>query len=321
VFRRQDRFDNEHPSYVGDVGIGLNPALKQGVAEADLLIAIGARLGDMTTGGYTLLDLPAPKQRLVHVHADIAELGRVFQPSLAINASPIGFAAALAGMAPVENPPWAGWRAGLREAYESWQRPVSPPGALNMSEIVQALRQRLPDEAIFTNGAGNFATWLHRFNRFRALATQAAPTSGSMGYGFPAAVAAKLRWPDRPVVCFAGDGDFLMTGQELATAVQFGANVVTLVVDNGMYGTIRMHQEREYPGRVHATALRNPDFAALARAYGAHAELVERTVDFMPALERALDAGKPALLHLKIDPEAITPRQSLAEIRAAALKR
>jgi acetolactate synthase-1/2/3 large subunit len=321
VFRRQDRFDNEHPAYVGDVGIGLNPALRKGVEEADLLVAIGARIDDMTTGGYTLLDMPAPKQRLVHVHADIAELGRVFQPTLAINASPIGFGAALAAMPPVANPPWRAWRDGLRQAYDAWQKPVTPPGPLNMSEIVRRLRERLPDEAIFTNGAGNFATWLHRFNRFRRLGTQAAPTSGSMGYGFPAAVAAKLRWPDRPVVCFAGDGDFLMTGQELATAVQFGAAVVTLVVDNGMYGTIRMHQEREYPGRVHATALRNPDFAALARAYGAHAERVERTAEFMPAFERALDAGKPALLHLVLDPEAITPRQSLSEIRAAALKR
>ena len=321
VFRRQDRFDNDHRCYVGDVGIGLNPALKKAIDAADLLIALGARLGDMTTGGYTLLDIPAPKQRLVHVHADANELGRVFQPTLAINATPRGFIASIGGMAALPKPAWGKWRAELRTAYEAWQKPVNPPGALNMSEVVRALRERLPDDAVFTNGAGNFATWLHRFNRFRKLRTQAAPTSGSMGYGFPSAVAAKLRFPERPVVAFTGDGDFMMTGQELATAVQFGANVVVLVIDNGMYGTIRMHQEREFPGRVHATQLRNPDFAALARAYGAFSEKVERTDQFMPAFERALEAGKPALLHLKLDPEAITPRQSLSEIRAAALKR
>jgi acetolactate synthase-1/2/3 large subunit len=319
VFRRQDRFDNEHRCYVGDVGIGLNPVLKKAVDDADLLVALGARLDDMTTGGYTLLGIPAPKQRLVHVHADPNELGRVFQPSLAINASPRGFGASIGTMAPLPKPAWGAWRAALRAAYEAWQKPVNPPGALNMSAVVRSLRERLPDDAIFTNGAGNFATWLHRFNRFRKLATQAAPTSGSMGYGFPSAVAAKLRFPDRPVVAFTGDGDFMMTGQELATAVQFGANVIALVIDNGMYGTIRMHQEREFPGRVHATELRNPDFAALGRAYGAFAEKVERTEELMPAFERALASGKPALLHLKLDPEAITPRQSLSQIRAAAL--
>jgi acetolactate synthase-1/2/3 large subunit len=319
VFRRQDRFDNEHRCYVGDVGIGLNPALKKAVDTADLLVAVGARLGDMTTGGYTLLEIPAPKQRLVHVHADPNELGRVFQPTLAINASPRGFGAMVGTIATVPKPAWAKRRSELRAAYEAWQKPVTPPGALNMSEVVRRLRERLPDDAVFTNGAGNFATWLHRFNRFRKLRTQAAPTSGSMGYGFPSSVAAKLRFPERPVVAFCGDGDFMMTGQELATAVQFGANVIVLVIDNGMYGTIRMHQEREFPGRVHATELRNPDFAALGRAYGAFSEKVERTEEFMPAFERALEAGKPALLHLKLDPEAITPRQSLSEIRAAAL--
>jgi len=321
VFRRQDRFDNDHRCYVGDVGIGLNPELKKRVEAADLLIVIGARLDDMTTGGYTLLDVPAPKQSLVHVHADPNELGRVFQPKLAINASPRGFGSALAAMERLPQPRWSGWREELRAIYEAWQRPVNPPGALNMSEVVHELRARLPDDAVFTNGAGNFATWLHRFNRFRRLGTQLAPTSGSMGYGFPAAIAAKLRFPDRPVVCIAGDGDFQMTGQELGTAMQAGANVIVLVVDNGMYGTIRMHQEREFPGRVHATQLRNPDFAALARAYGAHAETVERTADFAPSLDRAIAARKPAVLHLKVDPEALTPRQSLSEIRAAALAR
>jgi acetolactate synthase-1/2/3 large subunit len=317
VFRRQDRFDNMHRCYVGDVGIGLNPELKKRVETADLLLVVGARLDDMTTGGYTLLKIPAPDQPIVHVHPDPEELGKVFQPLLAINASPRGFCAMLDGVATS-----TGRRKGLvaeaRAAYEAWQKPVRSPGRVQMSEIVASLRERLPPEAIMTNGAGNFATWMHRFHRYARLGTQLAPTSGSMGYGFPAAIGAKLRHRDRPVVCIAGDGDFLMTGQELATAVQYGADVVVLLVDNGMYGTIRMHQEREYPGRVHGTALQNPDFAALARAYGAVAATVERTEDFPAAFDKALAAKKPALIHIRLDPEAITPRQSLSEIRAAA---
>ena len=319
AFRRQDRFDNEHPCYAGDVGIGINPKLAKRVKEADLLMVIGARLGEMTTGGYTLIDLPTPSQKLVHVHADPEELGRVYQPWLAINATPRAVAHALAALAPMEKPRWAQQTEVARAEYEAWQKPPKSPGRIQMAEIVRWLDQHMPADTVYTNGAGNFATWLHRFHRYRGFGTQLAPTSGSMGYGFPAALGAKVTRPDRPAVCFAGDGDFQMTGQELATAVQYGLDVMVLVINNGMLGTIRMHQERHHPGRTIATDLVNPDFAALARAYGAHGETVERTEDFAAAFERARASGKPAVIELKLDPEALTPRQSLSEIRTEAL--
>jgi acetolactate synthase-1/2/3 large subunit len=319
AFRRQDRFDNEHPCYAGDVGIGINPKLAQRVKNADLLIVLGARLGEMTTGGYTLIDVPTPRQKLVHVHADAEELGRVYQPWLAINATPRTVAHALAALPPMENPRWAKWTEVAHAEYEAWQKPPKSPGKIQMAEIVRWLDAHMPADTVYTNGAGNFATWLHRFHRYRGFGTQLAPTSGSMGYGFPAALGAKATNRNRPAVCFAGDGDFQMTGQELATAVQYGLDVIVLVVNNGMLGTIRMHQERHHPGRTIATDLVNPDFAALARAYGAHGETVERTEDFAAAFERARASGKPAVIELKLDPEAITPRQSLSEIRAEAL--
>jgi len=318
-FRRQDRFGNAHPCYAGDVGLGVNPKLAARIKESDLLIVVGARLGEATSGGYTLVDIPVPRQRLVHVHPDPEELGRVYAPFLAINASPRAFAASLAVLAPVADPPWAATAAAAHAEYLAWQEPVRGPGDLQMSEIVRWLSEHLPDDAIICNGAGNFTTWVHRFYRYRRFGTQLAPTSGSMGYGFPAAVAAKLAYPDRTVVCVAGDGDFLMTGQELATVMQNELALIVLVVNNGMYGTIRMHQERHYPGRVVGTALYNPDFVALARAYGAHAELVVRTADFASAFERARASGKPALLELKLDPEALTISQTTAQIRAAAM--
>jgi acetolactate synthase-1/2/3 large subunit len=318
-FRRQDRFGNAHPCYAGDVGLGVNPKLAARIKESDLLIVVGARLGEATSGGYTLVDIPVPRQRLVHVHPDPEELGRVYAPFLAINASPRAFAASLAALTPVADPPWGASAAAAHAEYLAWQEPVPGPGALQMSEIVRWLSEHLPDDAIICNGAGNFTTWVHRFYRYRQFGTQLAPTSGSMGYGFPAAVAAKLAHPDRTVVCVAGDGDFLMTGQELATVMQNELALIVLVVNNGMYGTIRMHQERHYPGRVVGTALYNPDFVALARAYGAHAELVARTADFAPAFERARTSGKPALLELKLDPEALTISQTTSQIRAAAL--
>jgi acetolactate synthase I/II/III large subunit len=318
-FRRQDRFDNGHPCYAGDVGISINPELARRVREADLLIALGGRLGEKTTSNYTLLDIPTPRQRLIHIHPDPEELGRVYQPALAINATPRAFARAAAALAPIADPPWSAGTVAAHAAYLAYRRPVRSPGDLQMSEIVLWLDEELPPDAIFTNGAGNFAGWLHRFHRYRRFGSQLAPTSGSMGYGFPAAVAAKLVHPDRAVVCLAGDGDFLMTGQELATAVQQRLRVIVLILNNGMYGTIRMHQERDYPERVIATALHNPDFVALARAYGAYGELVERTADFAAAFRRAQAAPGPAVLELRLDPEAITPRQSLSEIRAAAL--
>jgi acetolactate synthase I/II/III large subunit len=317
VFRRQDRFDNGHPNYVGDVGIGINPKLQKRVQESDLLVVVGARLDEMTTGGYTLIDIPVPRQTLVHVHPGAEELGRIYHPTLAIHASPRRFVAELERVPPVDAPAWRGWRAEARAEYEAWQTPPRTVGAVQMGEIVGHLEKTLPEDAIVTNGAGNFATWAHRFHRYRRFGTQLAPISGSMGYGFPAAIAAKLRHPDRTVLCLAGDGDFLMTGQELATAVQWGAAVVVVILNNGMYGTIRMHQERHFPGRVHATDLQNPDFAALARSYGAHGETVERTEAFAAAFERALRSGKPALIDVKLDPEVITPRQTLSEIRAA----
>jgi acetolactate synthase-1/2/3 large subunit len=318
-FRRQDRFDNTHPCYAGDVGIGINPKLAERIKNADLLIALGPRLGEMTTGGYTLFDIPVPKQPLVHVHADAAELGRVYQPTLAINATPRAFARAAAALAPVERAPWAAATEAAHQDFLVYRKPPRSPGEIQMGEIMTWLDEHLPPDAIVTNGAGNFATWVHRFRRYRRFGTQLAPTSGSMGYGLPAAVAAKIVHPDRAVLCVAGDGDFLMTGQELATAVQRRLGIIVLVVNNGMYGTIRMHQERHHPGRVIGTDLHNPDFAALARAYGAYGERVERTADFPAAFERARAAGGPAILELPLDPEALTIRQSLSEIRTAAL--
>jgi acetolactate synthase-1/2/3 large subunit len=272
----------------------------------------------MATGGYTLIDIPTPKQRLVHVHPDPEELGRVYQPFLPINATARNFAAAAHLLVPVMGPAWAEDTSALHAAYLETLEPTRSPGELQMSEVVRWLDAHLPEDAIVTNGAGNYATWVHRFHQYRRFGTQLAPTSGSMGYGFPAAVAAKLVHPERPVVCFTGDGDFLMTGQELATAVQYRLGVVVLVANNGMYGTIRAHQERHYPSRVVGTDLVNPDFAALARAYGIHAERVDRSEDFPGALERARAAAGPALIELLTDPEALTPAASLSETRARA---
>jgi acetolactate synthase I/II/III large subunit len=317
-FRRQGLFDHRDPRYVGDLGLGPNPPLAARVREADLILAVGGRLGEIPTGGYTLIEAPRPKQRLVHVHADPDELGRVFQADLAINAGPAEFAAALEGLEPVAAPAWsAATRAGRRD-YESALDPGPPRAALDLAHVVRWLDERLPEDAILCNGAGNYTTWLHRFFRYKRYGTQLGPTAGAMGYGFPAAIAAKLRHPGRVVVAVAGDGCFLMNGAELATAVQYGANVVTLVVNNGMYGTIRMHQERAYPGRVVGTDLVNPDFVAYARAFGAHGALVERTEDFGPAFEAALAADKPALIELRTDPDLITPRTTLNEIRTQA---
>ncbi len=319
-FRRQDYFDNDSACYAGDVGIGINPALARRVGEADLLLVLGARLGEMPTGGYTLLDIPRPRQTLIHVHASAEELGRVYQADLAINAGPRAFADALSKVEPADGSGWRAWREDARRDYEAWQIAPRNAGALQMGEVVAFLREALPPDAIIANGAGNFAVWVHRFYRYRRFGTELAPTSGSMGYGAPAAVAAKLVHPERAVVAFCGDGDFLMTGQEFATAVQYGAAAVFVVVNNGMYGTIRMHQERAYPGRVSGTGLANPDFAAYARAFGGFGATVARTEEFAPAFEAARASGLPSILELRLDPEAITPRQSLSEIRAAALR-
>jgi len=315
-WRCEGHIDNTSSVYVGHLGLGPDPRLAQRVRDADVIVAIGTRLGDIETGGYSYFDIPRPRQRLIHVLPDPDELGRVFQPHVAIVSSPVRFATAVSTLEPLR-PVWSAETERARADYLDNLRHVSRDGVgVDMGEVMAWLRGRLPEDATITNGAGNFSVWAHRFYEFRRYGTQLAPQSGAMGYGVPAAIAAKLVHPERIVVCIAGDGDFSMTGQELVTAFQYGAPVVVLVVDNGMLGTIRMHQERHYPGRVSGTDLVNPDFAALGRAYGGHGELVERTEDFAAAFERALEADAPAVLHLVVDPEAITPRQTLSQIRS-----
>src|SRR5215470_11447513 len=320
TFRRGHLFDALHPCYAGDLGIGANPKLIARIKVADVVVLIGGRLGEMPSQGYTLFDIPNPRTQFVHVHPGAEELGRVYRPDLAIHASPTAFAAALEG---VEPPGAIKWREATSTAHEEYlaysEQPTKVPGAVNLGEVVAWLRGTLPPDAIVCNGAGNYAAWVHRFYRLRRFNTQLAPTSGSMGYGVPAAIGAKRLHPERTVVAFAGDGDFLMTGQEFATAVQYDLPVVIVVADNGMYGTIRMHQEREYPGRITATALRNPDFAAYARAFGGYGAVVEKTADFAPAFTEAVKSGKPAILHVKTDPEAITPTTTLAALREKAM--
>jgi acetolactate synthase-1/2/3 large subunit len=318
-FRCQDYFDNRHPNYIGHIGIGLPEPLRHRLATTDLMIVAGARLGEVTTGGYSLLEIPRPKQTLVHVHAGAEELGQVYQADLPINAAPRAFAAALSRLEPVDS---SAWRESMAQGHADYLKTIIPlpvPGPVQMGEIAAWLNKTLPDDALICNGAGNYATWMHRYFQYRGYRNQLAPTSGSMGYGLPSAVAAKLVHPDRVVVSMNGDGCFMMHGQELATAMQYGANIIAIVINNGMLGTIRMHQEREYPGRTANTGLRNPDFAALARAYGANGETVTSTEQFQPAFERALAANLPTVIEIKIDPEAITPVTTLTAIREAAL--
>ena len=326
AFRYQDLFDNRHPNYIGDVGIGVNPKLAQRIKDADLVIAVGARLGEMTTSGYTLLDAPLPTQSLVHVHSSAEELGRVYQAQLMINAGMQQFASRLAMMMPIEEPPWRETVGQARSDFEAWQqRPAVYAHAeprLDLWEVVQILARAVPKDAIITNGAGNFSVWAHRFWRYTGLRTQLAPTAGSMGYGVPAAIAAKIAAPERCVICFAGDGDFQMTGAELGTAIQYGAGVLFLVFNNCMFGTIRMHQEREFPGREHGTRLVNPDFAKIAEAYGIFGATADTTDGFAIALTQALafmrEKHLPAVVELRTDPEVITPNATLTAIRATA---
>jgi len=316
-FRCQDMVDNAADIYAGDLSVGGNPKLDARLKEADLILAVGARLGEVASGGYTLFEMPLPRQTLVHVHQDATELGRVLTPTVAINAAMAPFAATARALEPVAGG-WADWTRTLRADYLAWITPDACPGALDMGVVMQALNDALPDDAITTNDAGNFAAWLQRFYRYRKFRTQLGPGNGAMGYAVPAAVAAKAAAPTRPVVALVGDGGVLMTGNELATALQYGLDPVILVINNGMYGTIRTHQERAYPGRVSGTELRNPDFTAWAASFGAHAEKVATTDAFAPALERALGAGKAAVLELMLDPEALTTRASLSQIRAAS---
>ncbi|MCF8207480.1 MAG: thiamine pyrophosphate-binding protein [Methylotenera sp.] len=324
AFRFQDLFDNAHPNYAGDVGIGINPKLAARVKDADLILAIGPRLGEMTTGGYTLLQAPRPAQQLIHLHAGAEELGRVYTGELLINASMSQAAPALAALAAPPAVPWRDWTQAANADYRANLEPA-PVSPLDMAEVIRLIDAQLPEGTLFTNGAGNYSGWLHRFHRYTGLhrfgKTQLAPTSGAMGYGVPAAVAAALL-QDRWVVNIAGDGDFLMTGQELATATGYGAKkLLVVVVDNGTYGTIRMHQEREYPGRVSGSDLFNPDFAKLAEAFGFVAFKAERTEEVGPALQAAVAAGRPALLHLRLSPDVSTSRSTLTAIREAALRR
>jgi acetolactate synthase-1/2/3 large subunit len=330
AFRFQDLLDNAHPNYIGDVGIGINPQLAKRIQQADLVIAIGPRLGEMTTGGYTLLEAPLPKQTLVHVHSDALELGRVYQAPLMINSGMKEFAHALSELGKRGKLESATrWQHSVAEAkaeLQAWQQEpaifAKENAPLNLWQVVQDIMQLAPTDSIITNGAGNYATWAHRYFRYAGLRTQLAPTSGAMGYSVPSGVAAKLIAPERCVITFAGDGEYMMNGQELATAVQYRAGVIIIVFNNGMYGTIRMHQEREFPGRVSGTELHNPDFAALARAYGASGETVLTTAEFGPALERALkhthDHQLPAVIELRYDGNLITPGATLETLRQTA---
>jgi acetolactate synthase-1/2/3 large subunit len=309
-FRRKDLWDNEHRCYIGDIGLGSNPKLLARVKSADLLVTIGARLGENPTQGYTLLSPEDTAAKLIHILAEPAELGRVWATAIAAVADLSQAAFALAKTRISRR--WQAWCENGRRDYEAFSAPVAVSGAVNLSEIFQQFQTLLGPDAIICNGAGNYAAWLHRFHRHRSRPSQLAPTSGAMGYGFPASIAAKLLYPDRDVIAVAGDGCFLMTGQELATAVQYGANIVVIVVDNGSYGTIRMHQENHYPGRVIATDLRNPDFVAYARAFGAWSKRVERTEDFAATLAEARAAGVPALIHIVTSIDDIAPGRRLA---------
>ena len=316
-FRRMDRIDNRHAQYVGDLGFGMNPVLAQMVRDADCLLLLGTRLGDVATDGYTLVPPGGAGKTLIHVHPDPDELGRVHRPDLGVVAHVPSFVAALA-QAGAQMPDWSDWVARGRAGYQDWITPRPTPGAVQLEQVIAHLSDVLPDNAIVANGAGNYAAFLHRYFRARDFPGLLAPTSGSMGYGFPAAIAAKLHAPDRPVICVAGDGCFQMTMNEFSTACQHGAAVVVIVCNNGQYGTIRMHQEKTYPERISGTALFNPDYAALARAYGGHGAVVRETAEFGPALDRALASGKPAIIELVLDPDALSPGLTVAKARALA---
>lgn len=329
AFRFQDLFDNAHPNYAGDVGIGINPKLAARIKEADLILAVGARLGEMTTGGYTLLQAPRPAQKLIHVHGGAEELGRVYAADLMLQSAMACAAKALETLAPPTELPWGAWTAQAHADCEANLVPV-PVEPMDMAELVKTIQRLAPADSVLTNGAGNYSGWLHRFYRYPGLQhggrTQLAPTSGAMGYGVPAAVAAALLYPARTAINIAGDGDFLMTGQELATATAYRAGtgagkLIVIVVDNGTYGTIRMHQEREYPGRVSGSDLFNPDFCALALAYGWRAEHVQATAEFELAFAAALAADRPTLIHVKLDADISTSRTTLSAIRAVARQR
>lgn len=320
-FRRQMLFNANHACYAGDLGLGVNPKMLARIRQSDLLLVVGGRLSEVPSQGYELLDIPTPQQPMVHVHADADELGKLYRATQSIHATPQAFAQAVASLRPAKPVAWSAATQAAREDYLRWSdpAPIRIPGPLQMGEVMQHLRATLPADTIFCNGAGNFATWVHRFWPFTHYASQLAPTSGSMGYGLPAGVGAKRLWPQREVVVFAGDGDFMMHGQEFATAVQYGLPIIVVLLDNAMYGTIRMHQERTYPGRISGTQLKNPDFCGYAQVFDGHGERVTSTEEFAPALARARASGKPAILHCLLDPQAITPTSTLQSIRSAAI--
>jgi acetolactate synthase-1/2/3 large subunit len=320
-YRRLPLFDPLHPNYAGDFGLAPNPKLIARIKNCDLLIVAGGRLGEIPTQGYQVIDIPIPQMKLVHIHSGAEELGQVYRPHLAIHATPRRFAAALEKLTPAITPVWREETRAAHADYLAWSdKPMAQPGAVNLGEVMVWLREHLPSDAILCNGAGNYAAWIHRYYRFRSFATHIAPTSASMGYGMPAAVAMARLYPQRMVLSLNGDGDFLMNGQEFATAVQYALPIITIICDNGIYGTIRMHQEREYPGRTIATALRNPDFASYARTFGGFGVTVEKTEDFAAAFIAAGDQPLPSIIHLKISPDAITPSTTLSAIREKAKK-
>lgn len=321
TFRRQDFMDNRHPNYVGDLGVGMNPKLAARLKEADTLLILGSRFGDIPTNGYEIVSPTGPGKSLLHVHPSPDEPGSVFRTDLTVTARTADVLAELAKANAPDAPAWAGQAEAARAEYEAWQTPLETPGDVKMEQVIGWLSADLPEDAVIANGAGNFAAWVGRYFRYKRHGTQLASTSGSMGYGLPAAVAASLEDPARTVVCVAGDGDFQMTLNEVSTGMQYGAKVVTIVANNGRYGTIRAHQEREFPGRVSGTELFNPDFAAFARAYGGHGETVTRTEDFPAAFERARAAGTMAVIELTLDPEALSPGMTLSGARAAGFER
>ncbi|BBU28771.1 thiamine pyrophosphate protein [Burkholderia sp. THE68] len=315
AFRYQDTLNNEHPNYAGDVGLGINPALAARVRDADVLFVLGPRMGESTTGGYTLLDIPKTKQTLIHVHQGAEELGRVYSADLPIVSGMPEIASMLAALEAPSDVAWKGEAEAAHAAYLEWRTPRPMLGNVQLGDVMRQLAETIPADSILTNGAGNYATWLHRHYSYRHFRSQVAPTSGAMGYGVPAAIAAKSLYPERTVIAFAGDGCFMMSSHELATAMQYRLAVIFIVVNNAQFGTIRMHQERHYPHRVHGTGLTNPDFVAYARAFGAHGELVETTDQFMPAFERAVGSGLPAVIEIRIPQDQSTPGATLEQIR------
>lgn len=319
-FRCQDLFDNKHKNYAGELGTSASPQLAQRLRDADLLIVVGSRLGEMTTGGYTLVELPVPKQKLVHIYMESSELGRVYEPDVAIVSSMESFAAAARDMEPVAYGKWVEWMHQANKDYVDNLQPSLEMGAVDMHQVMDILNAKLPDNAIITTDAGNFSGWAQRFYQYRKFRTQLGPTSGAMGYSIPAAISARLTRPDRPVVCFVGDGGAMMSGQEVATAVQYGSDPIILVINNNCYGTIRMHQERDYPDRTLATELVNPDFAKWAESFGAYGAVVETTADFEPAFDKAMNAGKLSVIEIRVDLETITTRTTMSKIRGTGTK-